>query len=743
MQGKRQKQTGAHASFTDKARQMTQKLSSSFSGNSREGAREGSHSASRNAQSNGYRQERRHSQRRPRKQNVVKQIVNRWCNRLLGVVAEGSFDQEEEFASHRTSRDYICNTIGTGAWGMVFPFLTIVVTQLSGTEQAGMFSMAFIIGTLLMIIGNYGVRTYQVSDIGEKHSFFDYQINRWITCIIMMLVAYVYCSFRGYDANMFSICMAVCTYKMIDGLADVYEGRLQQMDKLYLAGISQAFRSVIVFIVFSLALLITRNLVVASIAMAVAAALTFIVLTFPLAHLETPRSRGRSFASIVALFKQCFPVFIALFMYALIDNMPKFVMEGVLSYDNQLYFNALYFPAQAILLTVGSIYKPLLVRMAQMWADAEKRRRFDLVILAIVAVVIAITLVVIFVMATIGIPVMSFMYGVDFEQFRGLSYIMIAAGGVTAIIDFIYQVITVLRRQKSVMKLYVITFGFSLFIPILLIDFTGLPGAVIGYLIVMTILLVLLVWEYASIRWELHRHPERVEETLAGEEAAARAYEESTAGARARQVRNSQVQTEGRQSGYGQSGQGQSGHGQSSYDQPSQGPLGQRQPGQGRPSQTQPGQGQPSQARIRAREERQARQAREEAHVRRVRRAYDGVRGGGAAAAKRSDRSDSLRASARAGLGGTSDTNGTSGMRHSGPNGMRHSGSSGANGTSSMRHSGTSGDLNTTYSNRDARRNLSSLPSISSSDDSRETRSGNHDYTEIVASVDDDQDERR
>ena len=44
---------------------------------------------------------------------------------------------------------------------MVFPILTIVVTQLCGVEQAGMFSMAFIIGTLLMIIGNYGMRTYQ------------------------------------------------------------------------------------------------------------------------------------------------------------------------------------------------------------------------------------------------------------------------------------------------------------------------------------------------------------------------------------------------------------------------------------------------------------------------------------------------------------------------------------------------------------------------------------------------------
>ena len=80
--------------------------------------------------------------------------------------------------------------------------------------------------------------------------------------------------------------------------------------------------------------------------MAVAAAVTFLVLTFPLALFETPKSQRGTLRGIAALFKQCFPLFVALFMYSLIDNMPKFVMEGVLSYDNQLYFNALYFPAQ-------------------------------------------------------------------------------------------------------------------------------------------------------------------------------------------------------------------------------------------------------------------------------------------------------------------------------------------------------------------------------------------------------------
>ena len=191
----------------------------------------------------------------------------------------------------------------------------------------------------------------------------------------------------------------------------------------------------------------------------------------------------------------------ALFLYALIDNMPKFVMEGVLTYDNQLYFNALYFPAQGILLTIGLIYKPLLVRMAERVEPTPRSGgRFDLIIVLIMVIIVAYTGATALVMGWIGIPVMSFLYGLDFEQFRGLPFIMIAAGGVTAAIDFLYQVITVLRRQRAVTKLYIITFGFSLFVPLLLVNFTGLPGAVIGYLIVMCILLVLLVSEYVEQR---------------------------------------------------------------------------------------------------------------------------------------------------------------------------------------------------------------------------------------------------
>ena len=446
--------------------------------------------------------------KRYRTVNPVRQLINDWFDRLMGAVSDGDLaGQNEEYDSGRTSRDFMWNTIGQGAWGLAFPILTIVVTQLAGVERAGMFAFAFVIANLLYIMANYGVRTYQVSDIDEYHSFADYQVNRIATCVIMLIVGFLVCRIAGFTGEMGAMCMGVFAYRAVDALGEVYEGRLQQVDKLYLGGVSLALRSVAAFVLFTLFLLITGNLGTASIAMAVGALATFLFVTFPLTMFESPRSTPPSSRSIGLLFRECFPVFLALFLYAVIDNMPKFVMQGAnLPYDNQLYFNALYFPAQAILITVQLVYRPMLVKMANAWADESRRSRFDLLIVAMIAFIVVITVIGVAFMAWIGIPLMSFLYGLDFGPYAQLSYIMLAAGGVTAAIDFLYQVITILRRQQVVLGLYLITFGFSLLVLILMITMMELEGAVVGYLIVMAILLILLVREYIMQRVKIARN---------------------------------------------------------------------------------------------------------------------------------------------------------------------------------------------------------------------------------------------
>ena len=103
------------------------------------------------------------------------------------------------------------------------------------------------------------------------------------------------------------------------------------------------------------------------------------------------------------------------------------------------------------------------------------------------------------------LPLMSFMYGLDFEQFRPLAYLMVAAGGVTAAIDFLYAIVTVLRRQGDVMRLYLIAFAASVVLPLILVNLFALTGAVVSYLAVMVLLLGLLIWQYVNIRLEISR----------------------------------------------------------------------------------------------------------------------------------------------------------------------------------------------------------------------------------------------
>ena len=131
--------------------------------------------------------------------------------------------------------------------------------------------------------------------------------------------------------------------------------------------------------------------------------------------------------------------------------------------------------------------------------------------MAVFGAIVVITAFNLIIMNWIGVPIMSVLYNTDFEQFRVLMNLMIVAGGITAAIDFIYQIITVQRRQNSVVKLYLITFAFSTVASFVLINSIGLMGAVITYLAEMCLLLVLVTLQFANVSVNARRRPRRIE----------------------------------------------------------------------------------------------------------------------------------------------------------------------------------------------------------------------------------------
>lgn len=439
--------------------------------------------------------------KREQRHATLRGIIDGWWDRLFSAVFGGTWNNQPHlYESGHAGRDYLLNTVGSIAWGTLFPLLTIVATQLAGVEDAGHFNMAFTTATLLLYVGNYGVKTYQVSDIDEACSFASYLIQRLITCTLMLLLGYLYCLVRHYDHTMLLISAGAYGFRVVDALADAFEARLQQQDKLYLAGISTAVRSILAVVTFTFVLLVTRDLVPASIAMAVSAVLSLLLLTAPLTHLETPLSRRWRGIEVSDIFRDCFPAFLALFLFALIEAVPKYAMEGVLPYESQIYFSAIYFPAQAMLMVVGFVYRPQLVRLATIWADPGKRVRFDLIVLAMLVVCAIVTLAGLAIARWILVPLNSVLYATDFETYRDAQYLMILAGGLSAAIDFLFQIITVLRQQATATRIYLVATALVVVASIILVRLQGFYGAVWSYVGVMVLLFVSLGVHYLVVR---------------------------------------------------------------------------------------------------------------------------------------------------------------------------------------------------------------------------------------------------
>ena len=90
------------------------------------------------------------------------------------------------------------NMMSSGINSVVSMFLLLVVTRVVGVAEAGIFSLGFSTSQMLLTIGNYGMRNYQVTDLNNKYSMRVYLASRVLTNILMMMIAVAFVFVEGY-----------------------------------------------------------------------------------------------------------------------------------------------------------------------------------------------------------------------------------------------------------------------------------------------------------------------------------------------------------------------------------------------------------------------------------------------------------------------------------------------------------------------------------------------------------------
>lgn len=392
-------------------------------------------------------------------------------------------------------KEIFWNMIGSIANASTTVILLIATTQIVGDKAAGVFSLAIANAQLLITLGNFGIRPYQATDLNEKFGFDVYFTHRIITCVLMILAGFIYCFANQVNGEKFAAIILFTILKMIDAFADVFEGYMQQVDRLDLAGFALFFRTFSYSAAYSVTLFITNNILISAImAIGTAISCVFVMLFLPVVRQKHIKISQDKFL-LWELTKECFPLFLVLFLMMYLVNAPKYAIDRVMTAEYQAYYNIIYMPAQVINLLSAFAFKPLLTIIKRYWEE-KKHKNFVRTVVILVLWISAITVAAVFMASLCAIPILEFVYGTNLKGFGKALNIILIGGGFNAVSYLLYYTLTAIRCQKYVLFCYGITAVIGMGLSDKMVDLYGIEGAACSFLILMFIVCSLMIFGF-------------------------------------------------------------------------------------------------------------------------------------------------------------------------------------------------------------------------------------------------------
>ena len=387
---------------------------------------------------------------------------------------------------------YIWFTIGTACFALATLVMTIVISRLLGETQAGMFSVGLSIAQWLVTIAYFEIRTFQVTDVRNEYSFKYYLTLRILMCIITFLASVVHVVFNNYDKQKVIIILLVCLYKISDSIADTFEGEFQKEDRIDISGKSEFYRVFFSILVLVIAVAVSKNLILSLIIMNVVAYGMIVLLDISIAVKRVSVRMTWDMKRLWELVKMCIPLAVSTFLSTYIINSSKLSVDRVLGDEAQLYYTAVFMPNMVINLFSGIIFKPMQTAMAVNYYE-KKYKNFWHIISKMILIITGFTFVCEVGAYILGIPVLSWLYGVNLKEYKLTLLLLLLCGGINAINIIFYYVLAIMRKQKYMTILYIIVCLVSFLIMDTMTGKMGLMGASLGYLILVSLLAALLL----------------------------------------------------------------------------------------------------------------------------------------------------------------------------------------------------------------------------------------------------------
>ncbi len=389
------------------------------------------------------------------------------------------------------SSGVIWNTIGGLMTAGQSAIILIFITRRLGLEIAGMVTIAYALAQLFLALARYGVRNYQVTDVTEQASFKDYFVVRLITLIGSGAAAVIYliCVLLIGSASpeKAGIILEVVILYLITAFEDVFAGRSQQVGRLDIGAKIVGVRMIASTALICVAVWAGAGIHVAlllGILCSIVLDIWFLGRTF---RSVCPERQHAARDKVWNILKTCLPLCIGMTLMLYIGNAPKYMINWYMDETTQAIFGYIMMPVFVVTLLNQFIYQPMIKDLGDLWAQraisAFRKRVFRqcLIVGGLIAAALAIGM-------TIGLPILSFIYGTDLTGYRPEFAVLLVGGGCYALAAYLNVPITTIRKQIALAIGYLSATVVALALGRFFVVRQGMMGAAILYLVITALL---------------------------------------------------------------------------------------------------------------------------------------------------------------------------------------------------------------------------------------------------------------
>ena len=403
-------------------------------------------------------------------------------------------------------RDIFWNTLGTLTYSAVSLFASIVIINISGSIEGGIFSFGFsTLGRLIYIGAYFGMRPMHIVDIKYRYSFHDYLFFGIKAATISLLAGLAFVLVRyssgNYTLVKSTLLILLILHAVIDGFADYYECEYQRVNKLYMCGQSVFFR----IFVFTAALIITvylsKSLLLAEIVAIVAELIMFY-------FLNVKRSRGifkeaKLNSKNNNIFVEALPLFLVTFLDMYIFSVAKFAIDYNLGDVYSGFYNLIFMPTNVIYLVMTLFMKPILTPLSNAYYNDKDEYNKILRNTFFLSLFIAIVFIIgTFIFGNIYLGIVKVITAgaynnvakeiviYNFTMEFVVLIIAILGGCFYTVCTPMYFAIIIENKQRYLLISYGIIAVLSFFISRMFVSIAGIIGAAISFLLSMFLLFV-------------------------------------------------------------------------------------------------------------------------------------------------------------------------------------------------------------------------------------------------------------